>query len=134
MMKFILDTTPAPEVETQCLVIGAFTKTPLAGSAALTDEASGGALQRLIDRGDVDTGWKSATLLHGLPGVAAADGRPGRPVRLRPRLDRLQFRGAAAASVVAAVQPGQPGVVENLPHRLRRDDGRIPGVLEIRRQ
>ena len=55
------------------------------------------------------------------PGVAAADGRAGRPARLRPCLDRLQFRGAAAASVVAAVQPGQPGLVENLPHRLRRD-------------
>ena len=70
-MKFTLDTTPAPEVETPCLVIGAFTKTPLTDSAALTDEASDGTLQQLIDRGDIDTGWKSTTLLHGLPGVAA---------------------------------------------------------------
>ncbi|MGD9021473.1 MAG: leucyl aminopeptidase [Lysobacterales bacterium] len=71
MMKFTLDTTPAPKVETPCLVVGAFTKAPLTGSAALTDEASGGTLQRLIDSGDIDTSWKSTTMLHGLPGVAA---------------------------------------------------------------
>jgi leucyl aminopeptidase len=71
MMKLTLDATPAPEIETPCLVVGAFAKAPLSGSAALTDKASNGALQRLLDSGDVDTAWKSTTLLHGLPGVAA---------------------------------------------------------------
>ena len=55
------------------------------------------------------------------PGVAAADGRAGRPARLGGGLDQVQFGGAAAAGVVAAVQPGQPGGVEDLPHRLRGD-------------
>ena len=36
-------------------------------------------------------------------------------------LDRLQPRRRTAAALVAAGQPGQPGVVENAPHRLRRD-------------
>jgi hypothetical protein len=43
------------------------------------------------------------------------------PAADRGRLDRLQSRRAAAACLVAAGQPGQSGVVENLPHRLRRD-------------
>ena len=54
-------------------------------------------------------------------GVRAVDRGAGRPVRLRPGLDRVELRGAAAAGLVAAVQPGQPGGVEDLPHRLRRD-------------
>ncbi|MCW8924817.1 MAG: leucyl aminopeptidase, partial [Xanthomonadales bacterium] len=70
-MKFALDTTPANAVETACLVIGVFSKTPLQGSAELIDKASNGALQQLIDSGDVDAGWKSTTLLHGLQGVSA---------------------------------------------------------------
>ncbi len=37
----------------------------------MVDKASNGALQRLIDSGDIDNSWKSATLLHGLDGVAA---------------------------------------------------------------
>ncbi len=70
-MKFTLDTTPATELETACLVIGVFEKAPLKGSAKLIDQACGGALQQLIDSGDVSTGWKDTTLLHGLKGVAA---------------------------------------------------------------
>jgi leucyl aminopeptidase len=70
-MKFTLDTTRVTELETDCLVIGVFEKTPLQGSAELVDKASDGALQRLIDSGDVSTDWKETTLLHGLSGVAA---------------------------------------------------------------
>jgi len=70
-MKFTLDSTPANAVETACLVIGVFSQTPLQGSAALINKASNGALQQLIDSGDVDDGWKSTTLLHGLEGVSA---------------------------------------------------------------
>ena len=57
------------------------------------------------------------------PGVAAADRRAGRPARLRGGLDRIPFRRAAAAGLVAAVQPRQSRLVEDLPHRLRRDRG-----------
>jgi len=70
-MEFTLDTTPAPKTETACLVIGVFEQTPLQGSAKLIDQASDGALQQLIDSGDVETDWKSTTMLHGLEGVTA---------------------------------------------------------------
>ena len=70
-MKFTLDTTPAPELETACLVIGVFEHTPLHGSAKLIDQASNGALQQLIKSGDVDPFWKHTTMLHGLEGVSA---------------------------------------------------------------
>lgn len=70
-MKFTLDTTPAPALDTPCLAIGIFSQGNLQGSAALVDEASDGALQQLIDSGDIDSHWKSITLLHGLDGVKA---------------------------------------------------------------
>jgi len=70
-MKFTLNTTPAPGLDTSCLVIGVFAESQLQGSAKLLDQASHGALQQLIDSGDVDSSWKSTTMLHGLEGVAA---------------------------------------------------------------
>ncbi len=70
-MKFTLDQTLATDIKTDCLVIGVFEKAPLHGSAQLIDQASDGALQRLIKSGDVSTDWKDTTLLHGLNGVAA---------------------------------------------------------------
>jgi leucyl aminopeptidase len=70
-MKFTLNATPAPELDTACLVIGIFEHAPLQGSAELVDKASNGALQQLIKNGDIDTDWKRTTLLHGLEGVAA---------------------------------------------------------------
>ena len=70
-MKLTLDSTPAPVLETACMVIGVFSKAALQGSAELLDQAGNGALQELIDSGDIDTSWKSSTLLHGLTGVAA---------------------------------------------------------------
>ena len=70
-MKFTLDTTAASKIDTACLVIGVFEHAPLQGSAQLIDQASNGALQHLINSGDVDNDWKGTTLLHGLDGVAA---------------------------------------------------------------
>ena len=70
-MKFTLDSTPAAEIETACLVIGVFEETALQGSAKLVDQASNGALQQLIESGDVDPFWKHTTMLHGLDGVNA---------------------------------------------------------------
>lgn len=70
-MKFTLDTTAIPEIDTACLVIGIFQRTELKGSAQLIDQASNGALSKLIKSGDVDAEWKHTTLLHGLAGVAA---------------------------------------------------------------
>lgn len=70
-MKFTLNTTPAPELDTACLAIGVLEDTPLSGSARLLDESSGGELSRLIKSGDISTDWKDNTLLHGLKGVKA---------------------------------------------------------------
>lgn len=70
-MKFTLETTAIPELDTACLVLGIFEDLPLNGAAKLVDQASEGALQRLIDSGDVSFDWKDTTILHGLDGVAA---------------------------------------------------------------
>ena len=70
-INFSLDTTPVPGLKTACLVIGVFEKSPLGGAAKLLDQASDGALQQLIESGDIDTDWKCTTMLHGLNGVAA---------------------------------------------------------------
>ena len=70
-MKFTLNTTPASGLDTECLVIGLFSQAALQGSAELVDQASDGAIQKLIDSSDIDSSWKSTTMLHGLDGVAA---------------------------------------------------------------
>lgn len=70
-MKFTLNPTPAPELVTDCLVIGILEDTELTGSAKLIDDASNGALARLIKSGDVSSDWKDTTLLHGLEGASA---------------------------------------------------------------
>ena len=70
-MKFTLDTTAAAELDTECLVIGIFEGAAFEGSAQLIDKASKGALQQLVDSGDIETDWKSTTMLHGLDGVSA---------------------------------------------------------------
>jgi leucyl aminopeptidase len=70
-MKFTLETTPATDLDTACLVIGAFENGSLQGSAALIDRACDGALQALIKSGDINTDWKETTLLHGLQGLKA---------------------------------------------------------------
>ncbi|HEY5775170.1 MAG TPA: leucyl aminopeptidase [Xanthomonadales bacterium] len=70
-MKFTLDPTLATDLETACLVIGAFEDAPLSGSAQLVDRACAGKLQQLIKSGDINTDWKETTLLHGLEGVKA---------------------------------------------------------------
>ena len=57
-MKFTLDATLATDIETACLVIGVFEKTPLQGSAKLVDQACVGALQQMINSGDVGTDCK----------------------------------------------------------------------------
>ncbi len=70
-MKFAIDNTPADKIDTACLVIGIHSDAALQGSAELVDKASNGALQKLIASGDIDSNWKSATLLHGLDGVVS---------------------------------------------------------------
>ena len=70
-MKFSLSNKPVTGIETDCLVIGIFEDSALEGSAAIIDQASNGALQKLVDSGDIDCAWKHTALLHGLSGVTA---------------------------------------------------------------
>jgi len=70
-MEFALDNKITAQIDTDCLVIGIFSDSPLQGSAAAVNQACDGALHDLITSGDIDTNWKQTTLLHGLVGVAA---------------------------------------------------------------
>ncbi len=70
-MNFTLNNSPIAGVQTDCLVIGVIDETPLTGTAAAIDEASGGQLQRLLDSGDIETTWKERVLLHSIDGISA---------------------------------------------------------------
>ncbi len=71
-MKFTINNNAITQINTDCLVIGVFEDTSLQTSAATVNQACEGALQKLVDSGDIDTAWKQATLLHGLAGITAA--------------------------------------------------------------
>jgi len=70
-MKLKLDDTPPVSTATDCLVIGFCEGAPLTPAAAAVDEASGGALSRLLESGDIRTQLGKANFIHGLPGLAA---------------------------------------------------------------
>ncbi|NNL95963.1 MAG: leucyl aminopeptidase [Xanthomonadales bacterium] len=70
-MKFNLNTQSPHEAATPCLVIGIVEDAALNGAAAQVDDASGGEISRLIERGDIDDSRGSKTMLHGLKGVTA---------------------------------------------------------------
>ena len=71
-MKLLLDDTPAREVDSGCLVVGFTEGGELTASARGLDEASGGALSRLLESGDIRTGLGKVQFLHGLPGLKAS--------------------------------------------------------------
>jgi len=70
-MKFALNNKSVTEIETECIVIGIHEESDLTGAAAAIDQASGGALQRLVDSGDIETTWKCETMLHDLEGLTS---------------------------------------------------------------
>ena len=70
-MEFALNNTSVTTIETECLVIGIHDDIALVDTAAAIDKASGGALQKLLDSGDIDTSWKDTTMLHGISGISA---------------------------------------------------------------
>ncbi|MEJ2534478.1 MAG: leucyl aminopeptidase [Gammaproteobacteria bacterium] len=70
-MKITLKDSQPHLTETPCLVIGVLEDAPLTGPAKQVDEASDGAISRLIESGDIDPDRNCTTLLHGLPGVTA---------------------------------------------------------------
>ncbi|TVQ83987.1 MAG: leucyl aminopeptidase [Chromatiaceae bacterium] len=58
-------------IQTPCLLLGLFTGRDLSPAAAAVDQASGGAIARLIGRGDLDGPTGTCLLAYDLPGVAA---------------------------------------------------------------
>ena len=70
-MKMNLDNTPAAAVQSDCLVLGFTEGGDLTPSAQAVDEASGGAVRRLLESRDIDTGIGKTRFLIGLGGVSA---------------------------------------------------------------
>lgn len=70
-MKLSLDNHAPSGIETECLVIGVCEGAPLPPVAAAVDEASGGAISRLLETGDIPTGIGKTGLLHDLAGIGA---------------------------------------------------------------
>jgi leucyl aminopeptidase len=71
-MKLKLDGTPPAEISSECLVIGFTEDGPPSPASRAVDEASGGALSRLLERGDIQTRLGKVNFIHDLPGIAAA--------------------------------------------------------------
>ncbi|HSX60419.1 MAG TPA: leucyl aminopeptidase [Tahibacter sp.] len=96
----------SPEIETTpCAVVGVYEEKMLTSAAARIDEASGGAIKRLIDSGDISGKLGSSHVLFGLPGIAAS-----RVLVVglgeQKKLDGLRFQRAATDA--ARVLKGLP--------------------------
>src|SRR5574344_1279275 len=70
-LQFTLNTVAASTVDTDCVVVGAYTNGSLTAAGGVLDRASNGALTRLVQRGDVSGKAGATTLLHDLAGVSA---------------------------------------------------------------
>ena len=70
-LHFALSPVAPESANTACLVVGLFKDGALAPSAARIDEASGGAIRRVVAGGDASGKPGTATTLFALPGVAA---------------------------------------------------------------
>lgn len=68
-MKLNLDNNPLVSNACECLVIGVTEGGNLSPAVTAIDEASGGAISRMLTSGDIDTGLGKTTLLHGLSGL-----------------------------------------------------------------
>lgn len=69
-MKMNLDNNPPVGKQSGCLVIGITEGGPLSPAAKAVDEASGGAITRMLESGDAQTGLGKSVFLHGLSGLA----------------------------------------------------------------
>lgn len=70
-LEFDLNRDATATANTDCVVVGAFADKTLTPAARTLDEASGGRLSALLERGDISGKTGKTTLLHDLPGVAA---------------------------------------------------------------
>jgi leucyl aminopeptidase len=70
-LEFVLNRPDPREAGTDCVVVGAYADKSLPPSAQAIDQASGGRLSALLERGDVSGKTGRTSLLPDLPGVAA---------------------------------------------------------------
>ena len=70
-LQFTLNREAAAAAATDCVVIGAFADKTLTPAGQAIDEASGGRLRALLERGDLNGRTGSSLVLHDLAGVAA---------------------------------------------------------------
>jgi len=69
-MKLSLNDSAPHDIQSECLVIGFAEGAELTPSARAIDEASGGALTRLLESGDIETTIGKTRFLHDLRGLA----------------------------------------------------------------
>jgi len=70
-MQLNLTDAPAQTISSPCVVIGVTEGGPLSPAAVAIDEASGGAISRMLDSRDIAVAIGKITFLHQLDGVAA---------------------------------------------------------------
>ena len=70
-MRLELNDRAPHEIRSECVVIGFAEGGQMTPSARAIDEASGGAVGRLLESRDIQTGIGKTQFLHGLPGLAA---------------------------------------------------------------
>jgi leucyl aminopeptidase len=70
-LEFDLNRDAPAAAHTDCIVIGAFADNSLTPAAKAIDEASGGRVRALLERGDASGKTGKTALLHDLPGVTA---------------------------------------------------------------
>ncbi len=70
-LEFDLNRDAAAAAQTDCVVVGAFADKTLTAAARTLDEASGGRLTVLLERGDISGKTGKTALLHDVAGVAS---------------------------------------------------------------
>jgi leucyl aminopeptidase len=70
-LEFDLNRDAAAAAQTDCVVVGAFADKTLTAAARTLDEASGGRLTVLLERGDISGKTGKTALLHDVRGVAS---------------------------------------------------------------
>ena len=70
-LEFDLNRDAPAAVITDCIVVGAFADHALTASGRALDDASGGRIGSLLQRGDASGKTGKTTMLHDLPGIAA---------------------------------------------------------------
>ncbi|HJW46957.1 MAG TPA: leucyl aminopeptidase [Lysobacter sp.] len=70
-LEFDLNHSAPATLATDCVVVGAFSDKGLSASGQALDDASGGRLRALLERGDASGKSGKTALLHDLPGIGA---------------------------------------------------------------